>query len=239
MATARETDLAFRRVLAVDDDPVSLALVRAALVAGGFEVEAVANGRAALDSIRARGLPHLAVVDLLMPVLDGPAFCRAVKEFCDLPMIILTSVDQTERVVEALDQYAEDYIVKPFHPEELTARVRRVLRRFGDFSFAAAPEAQHGPELSVDFARQRATVRGRPVQLTHTESKLLYLLLRGAGRVLTAEYLLGRLWPTAEVHQDALRVHIHRLRRKLEPDPERPAFIRTERGAGYCFPRLA
>jgi DNA-binding response OmpR family regulator len=225
-----------RRILTVEDDPDLLRLITRELTAAGFEVWSAASAERALELIGERGLPHLAVVDILLPGLDGLELCRRIQEWSDLPVVLLTSVDAEETVVEAIQRFAEDYIVKPFKPREMVARVERVLRRIGDFAYCLQPVMPIDELLSVDFAQQRAVVSGRAVSLTSTETKLLYVLIRNAGRVVETAFLLRRLWPVDEVFEDTLRVHIHRLRGKIEPTPSRPRYIVTERGAGYRFP---
>jgi DNA-binding response OmpR family regulator len=116
------------------------------------------------------------------------------------------------------------------------ARVQRVLRHIGDFAYTLEPVTRVDDRLAVDFAHQQALVGGQPVPLTPTETKLLYILMRNAGRTVTTGFLLRRLWPLEEVFEDTLRAHIHRLRRKIEPTPAQPRYIVTERGIGYSFP---
>ncbi|HYG62508.1 MAG TPA: response regulator transcription factor, partial [Thermoanaerobaculia bacterium] len=148
-----------------------------------------------------------------------------------------TAVSEEETVVRAIQTLAEDYILKPFNPREMVARVERVLRRIGDFAYTLDPLIRVDDRLSVDFAHQKVLVEGTAVPLTSTESKLLYVLMRQAGRVVPTEFLIRRLWPSEETFEDTLRVHIHRLRGKIEPDPARPRYVVTERGVGYRFPR--
>ena len=225
-----------RRILAVEDDPDLLRLIARELTAAGFEVWPAASAERALELIEERGLPHLGLIYILLPGLDGLELCRRLQEWSDLPVVFLTAVDEEETVVDAIQRFAEDYIVKPFSPREMVARVERVLRRIGDFAYALAPVVPVDGRLAVDFAHQRALVDGLPVPLTATETKLLYVLLRSAGRVVETSFLLRRLWPVDEVYEDTLRVHIHRLRGKIEPTPSRPRYIVTERGTGYRFP---
>ncbi|HEV7515394.1 MAG TPA: response regulator transcription factor [Thermoanaerobaculia bacterium] len=225
-----------RRILAVEDDPDLLRLIARELTAAGFEVWPAASAERALELIAERGLPHLGLIDILLPGLDGLELCRRLQEWSDLPVILLTAVAEEETVVAAIQRFAEDYIVKPFKPREMVARVERVLRRIGDFAYCLQPVVPVDDGLAVDLAHQRAFVLGRPVPLTATETKLLYVLLRNAGRVVETAFLLRRLWPSDEVFEDTLRVHIHRLRGKIEPTPSQPRYIVTERGLGYRFP---
>ena len=228
-----------RRILAVEDDPDLLRLIRRELEGAGFTVWACPSAEEALDTIARRGLPHLALVDILLPGIDGLALARRLQEWSDLPIVMLTSVDEEETVVQAIERFAEDYIRKPFKPREMVARVERVFRRIGDFAYALQPVMRVDGSLSIDFAHQRAVIDGREVALTSTETKLLYVLLRHAGRVVATDFLLRRLWPSDEVFEDSLRVHVHRLRAKIEPEPSRPRYVVTERGTGYRFPAVS
>jgi DNA-binding response OmpR family regulator len=220
--------------MVIDDDPAILRMVGDKLDRSGYQVLTAASGLEALDLIQKRGLPHLAIVDINMPGLDGFEFCRAVQSFSDLPVIMLTAQDEEETIVQAIELYAEDYVTKPFSPRELVARVQRVLRRIGDFAYALEPITTVDNRLAVDFAHQQALLDGQAVALTQTQTKLLYILMRNAGRTVTTEFLLHRLWPLEEVFEDALRVHIHRLRKKIDIDPKSP-YIITDRGQGYRF----
>jgi DNA-binding response OmpR family regulator len=222
-------------ILVVDDDPAILRLVRDKLDRAGFEVWTATSGRRALDVIDRRGLPHLAIVDIMMPEMGGFEFCRTVQEFTDLPVIMLTAVDEEETVIRGIEHFAEDYITKPFSPRELVARVQRVLRRIGDFAYALDPVTRVDDRLAVDLAHLRTLVDGQPVDLTPTETKILYILMRNAGRTVTIDFLLRRLWPLEDVFEDALRVHVHRLRQKIEAVPGQPRYIVTEGGLGYRF----
>ena len=228
-----------RRILAVEDDPDLLRLIVRELSAAGFEVWPAPSAERGLELLAERGLPHLALVDILLPGINGLDFCHRLQEWSDVPVVLLTSVHEAETVVDAIQRFAEDYIVKPFNPREMVARVERVLRRIGDFAYCLQPVVPVDERLAIDFAQQRALVESRPVPLTSTETKLLYVLMRNAGRVVETTFLLRRLWPVDEVFEDTLRVHIHRLRGKIEPTPSRPRYIITERGSGYRFPQPA
>lgn len=225
-----------QRILVVDDDPDIQRIVSLRLDQAGYEVVTASSGQHALEIIGRLGLPHLAIVDIKMPGMDGFEFCRTVQQYSDLPVILLTGIDEEDMVIRGIEQYAEDYVTKPFSPRELLARVQRILRRMGDFSYTLAPVTGVDEHLAIDFVHQQATVKGQPTPLTPTETKLLYILIRNAGRTVTTDFLLRRLWPMEEVFEDALRVHIHRLRQKIEPVPNQPRYVVTERGLGYRFP---
>jgi DNA-binding response OmpR family regulator len=224
------------RILAVDDSPFILRLVKDALNTADFQVTTAISGEEGLEQIKRRGLPHLAVVDINMPMgMDGFEFCERVLEFCDLPIIMLTAINEENTIISAIEQYAEDYMTKPFNAGELIARVRRVLRRVGDFAYTLDPLTKVDDRLQIDFAGQRAVIEGEDVSLTPTETKLLYILMRNAGRTVTADFILRRLWPLEAAFEDRLRVYVHRLRRKIEPGHAEPKYIISERGIGYSF----
>jgi DNA-binding response OmpR family regulator len=224
-----------QRVLVVDDDPAILRLVSDKLDRAGFEVLTAASGHQALELIDRRGLPHLAIVDINMPGMDGFEFCQSVQAYSDLPVIMLTAVDEEETVIRGIEQFAEDYVTKPFSPRELVARIQRVLRRVGDFAYTLEPITRVDDRLAVDFSHQQAIVDDESIALTPTETKLLYILMRNAGRTVTTDFLLRRLWPLEEVFEDALRVHVHRLRKKIQGSASRPQYLVTERAVGYRF----
>jgi DNA-binding response OmpR family regulator len=232
-----QANIALQRILVVDDDPAILLAVKIKLESVGYEVLAVTSGIEALDIIGRRGIPHLAIVDINMPIMNGFEFCEAVQQFSDVPVILLSAQDEEDTIIRGISHYAEDYVTKPFSPRELAARVERVLRRIGDFGYTLDVLTRIDDHLTVDFPHQRALIDDSTIQLTPTETKLLYLLMRNAGRVVSTDFLLRRLWPMDEVFEDTLRVHVHRLRQKIEPIPSRPRYILTERGAGYSFPK--
>lgn len=227
-----------QRILVVDDDPYTLTIVEHLLNRAGFRVSTASSGLEAMTVIQRQGLPNLAIVDIHMPGMNGLDFCRTVQEYSDLPIIMLTAIHEEQTIIKAIEQFAEDYILKPFSPGELLARVRRLLRRIGDFQYILDPILRIDDHLQVDFAGQQAVVNGEAVALTPIETKLLYILIRNAGRPVKIEFLLQRLWPMEEADRDRLRVHVFRLRRKIEQSPDNPHYILSERGVGYTFPVL-
>jgi DNA-binding response OmpR family regulator len=224
------------RILAVDDNPYTLRIVEVALSKAGYEVVTATSGQEALNLIQRTGIPHLAIVDLNMPGMNGFQFCKAVHQFSDLPIVMLTAVDEESTIVRGIEEFAEDYMVKPFSTGELVARVRRVLRRIGTYAYTLDPVIAVDEWLQVDFPGRRAIVDGKNTSLTPTESRLLYLLMRSAGRVVSTDFLLRRLWPLEEAYEDRLHVHVHRLRRKIEKNHKEPTYVVSERGLGYIFP---
>lgn len=222
-------------ILAIDDSPMILRLVSLTLEEANFKVTTAASGEEGLDFIQRFGLPHLALVDINMPPgMDGFEFCEKVLEFSDLPIIMLTAIDHEETIIQAIDQFAEDYITKPFGSGELVSRIRRVLRRIGDFGYTNDPVIKIDYRLSIDFPNRIAVVDSDNIPLTPTEAKLLYILLRSAGRTVTTDFLMRRLWPLERVGEDRLRVNIHRVRKKIEADKGEP-YIISQRGIGYAF----
>ncbi len=225
-------------ILAVDDNAYTLRIVQHTLVQAGFKIITASSGEEAVEFIKTKGMPNLAIVDLHMPGgMSGFEFCRTIHQYSDIPVVMLTAVNEENTVLEGLEKHAEDYIVKPFSPGELVARVRRILQRVGVFSYAMTPLTIVDERLEIDFPGRRALVAGDPVSLTPTETKLLYILMRNAGNTVSTEYILRRLWPTEPAYEDRLHVHLHRLRRKIEDhqDKSRPRYIVSERGAGYIF----
>ncbi len=224
-----------QRILVIDDDAAILRLVSDKLRQAGFEVAIAVSGEVALEIIEQHGLPHLAIVDLHLPGIDGFQFCRMVQAYCDLPVIFLTAVDDEETIIQGIEQFAEDYITKPFSPRELVVRTQRVLRRIGDFAYTSAPVIKVDDRLAFHFSHQQAFVNDKVVSLTPTETKLLYILMRNAGRTVRTDFLLQRLWPLEEVYEDTLRVHMYRLRKKIQDPIAGNRYIMTERGSGYRF----
>lgn len=224
-----------RRVLVIDDDETILQMVCSKLEYEGYEVWPASGGKNALEIIDRRGLPHLAIVDIHMPGMDGFEFCEIVQQYADLPIIFLTAVDDEETIIRGIKYFAEDYVTKPFSPRQLAARVERILHRISDFSYAEGSKVRIDAVLDIDLAHQLAMVDGEPVKLTPIENKILHILMRNAPRVVTIRSLLERTWPQEEVAEDALRVHMHRLRNKIEKNSNSIKYIITERGTGYRF----
>jgi DNA-binding response OmpR family regulator len=221
--------------LTVDDDPAALAAVTLTLRHAGFRVRQANSGAAALRLLEETGLPDIAIVDMHMPEIDGIEFCRRVQEYSDLPVLMLTAVQETNAIVHVLTHIAEDYVIKPFRAPELAARAQRILDRLGVFPFPAGRLITAHAALQVDFVGQQALVDGRPVSLTPLETRLLYILMRQTGQPLSPSFLSRRLWPRELSSDDRVRVTIHRLRQKLEPEDNSLTFIFTERGDGYRF----
>ena len=220
------------RVLVCDDEPQILRALRVILRDASFEVIAAATAEEALDAA-ALYAPDAAIVDLILPDRDGVSVCRSIREWSEMPILVLSAVgDETEKV-RALDAGADDYVTKPFSPNELIARLNAALRRAGR---AADEPGLSFDGLSIDLRAHHVSRDGEEIRLTPTEYELLRVLARNRGRLLTHRALLTEVWGHA--YQDdtqTLRVHIANLRRKIEPDPATPRFIRTDSGVGYRF----
>ena len=218
-------------ILVVDDDPETLRHVRDTLTDAGFAPLVTGDHRQILRILLAEK-PRLVLLDLMLPGTDGIELMQTIPELADLPVIFISGYGRDETIARALEAGADDYIVKPFSPTELTARIRAVLRRRS----AAAPFTLR--HLAIDYDRRQVTVAGRAVVLTATEFELLRVLSEGAGRVLTHETLLRRVWAErAKGNPKIVRAYVKRLRNKLGDDAGRPALIFNERGVGYRMAR--
>ena len=219
------------KVLVVDDEQQILRALRVILREAGFDVVPAATGEEALD-LAALQRPDAAIIDLLLPDFDGVELARRLREWTDMPLIVLSAVGDEDAKVRALAAGADDYVTKPFGPRELVARLQANLRRI-------APEREEAEVrvdgLEVDLARRTVRVQGQEVHLTPTEFDLLRLLVRNRGRLMTHRDLLVSVWgPGYGDDTQVLRAHIANLRRKIEP-PEGPRYIRTDPGVGYRF----
>ncbi len=222
-----------KRILVVDDEPKIVKLARDYLARSGFQVLSAADGPAALASAR-RERPDLIVLDLNLPGMDGLDVCRVIRRESDVPIIMLTArVDETDRLI-GLELGADDYIVKPFSPRELVARVRAVLRRAqGEILKPGLIEIGN---LEIDLTGHRVTQDGAPLHLTPNEFKLLAALARHPGQTFTRAQLLDQLHGVVyEGFDRSIDAHIKNLRRKVELDPAEPQFILTVYGIGYKF----
>ena len=220
------------RILVVDDDPQMLRYLRDALTGAGY-APVVTGDAEEVASLVAMHRPGLVLLDLLLPGTDGIALMERIPELSDLPVIFISAYGRDETIVRALDAGAADYIVKPFSPSELTARVRAALRR------VAGPEPFVLGELAIRYDQRHVAVAGRSVQLTPTEYELLRVLSVNAGRILTHESLLRQAWRGGDQRPPdpkLVRAVVKRLRRKLGDDASNPAYILNERGVGYFMP---
>jgi two-component system KDP operon response regulator KdpE len=222
------------KILIIDDEPD---LTRAVKLTISIQEPAwlvlVANdGQAGLALVE-RESPDLVLLDLAMPGLHGFDVLKQLRQFSNVPVIILSVTDDELEKVRGLELGADDYIVKPFGHLELLARIRSVLRRMEGRAGPTQPTVICG-DLRIDLDHRRVTVGEREVKLTNTEFRLLEVLARNAGQIMPNELLLSRVWgPEAQDEVDYLKVFAYRLRRKIEPDPAQPRYLLTERGVGY------
>ena len=221
------------RILVVDDEPQIRRSLQVNLESKGYPVVSVENGDEALQALAQRS-PDVIVVDLLLPGMDGIELTRRIRSHSSVPIIFLSAIGDEPKKVEALEVGADDYVTKPFSMEELTARVRSVLRRAVG---AQSPQPVFTcGELSVNFDRREVRLGSEVVKLTPTEYDLLKYLIENADKVLTHRMLLAAVWGPGYVDQaQYLRVFVGQLRRKLEKNRARPRFILTDPGVGYRF----
>jgi two-component system alkaline phosphatase synthesis response regulator PhoP len=222
-------------ILVVEDEMKIARLVRDYLVDAGFEVIVAGDGGAAVSAAHGQR-PDLIVLDLGLPGRDGLDVTRDLRRTSAVPIVMLTARgDESDRIV-GLELGADDYVVKPFSPKELVARVRAVLRRSASARAAAGPEIMRAAGVEVDVPRMRVTVDGRPVELTPTEFQLLAALVREPGRVFTRSQLLDAVHGVAfESYERAIDAHVKNIRKKIEPTPARPRYLLTVHGVGYRF----
>jgi len=224
------------RILIVDDEPRYLRLLEANLQTEGYEVVAAQDGEEALEKFSLQPA-DLILLDVLMPGLDGFATCQRIRQFSNVPIIILTAKGEEQDRIRGLDLGADDYLVKPFSVTELLARVRAVLRRAQVAQESGRERFFTHGNLRIDFARAEIWRGDQPVHLSATEYRLLLQFTHNVGKVLSAEELLTSVWgPEYRTDKEILWVSIARLRQKLEDDPHSPKHIITRSGLGYLMP---
>ncbi len=227
------------RILVIDEDPKLTQQLQRSLSGDGHEVQIVRDARDGLRSAYAFQ-PGLVLLDILMPGVNGWDLLRRIRELSDVPVIILSAIDNEDDKVRGFDLGADDYVTKPFGMQELNARIQAVLRR------ASMPPSREshllrfdGDQLIIDPTSHRLAVRGQDVALSPTEYRLLLYLAYNAGRVLNHRQILDNVWgPGYEASRTAIKVYVRRLRNKIEPDPRHPRYILTQRGAGYYLVNL-
>ncbi len=218
-------------ILLVEDDPALRRALRTSLRSRDFDVLEAATGEDAIV-LAADRRPHVVILDLGLPDVDGIDVLRRLRAFSEVPVIVLTARDDQSEKVRSLDAGADDYVTKPFDTEELLARIRAALRRVP--SAAAAPAVVRIDDLEIDLSRRLVARDGDAVHLTRTELTLLEQLVRNPGKLLTQEYLLREVWgPGYGTESNYLRVYVGQLRKKLGDDATRPRLIQTEPGIGY------
>jgi len=228
------------RILAIDDDHLLLQLIQRSLESAGYEVTIACDGQGGLQQFH-EIQPHLVILDVMMPHMDGWETCRRIREISTVPIIMLTALGSHQDIVKGLKTGADDYLVKPFHPEELQARVDAVLRRLR----MPPPASDSSPlrfgsgNLIIDPSNRQVMVSSQVIDLTPTEYDLLLFMARRAGRILSTDVIFDNVWPyDADAGPDSVKWYIWRLRKKIETDPRNPRYILTERGIGYRFATL-
>ena len=224
-----------RRILLAEDELALRDFISRNLRARGFEVLEASNGLEAMALWQTED-PHLLILDIMMPRMDGLEVCRRVREHSAVPVIVLTALDAESDKVAALDLGADDYLTKPFGVEELLARVRAVLRRTQGEVLSLPEGSKQFGDLEIDLAAHVVRLRGSEVRLSPTEFAFLKQLVTNVNKVVTHRTLLQSIWgPEYSGEAEYLRVYINRLRHKLEADPANPRYLLTEPGVGYRF----
>ncbi|UYN92825.1 MAG: response regulator transcription factor [Anaerolineales bacterium] len=224
------------QILIVDDEPRFVRLIEANLETEGYQVLKASTGKEAVEATVANK-PDLVLLDVMMPEMDGFQACARIREFSNVPIIMLTAKGEEDQRIKGLNLGADDYIVKPFSAGEMLARVRSVLRRAKIASLEAGETVFTRGDLQIDFARAEVRLDGELVSLSATEYRLLLQFAHAAGRILTAEELLRNVWGEEySEEKEILWVSISRLRQKLEKDPKQPEMIVTHSGEGYSMP---
>ena len=224
-----------KRILLAEDEVTLRDFIRRNLHARGFEVIEANNGLEAV-ALWERENPHLLILDIMMPRMDGLEVCRRVREHSAVPIIVLTALDDESDKVAALDLGADDYLTKPFGVEELLARVRAVLRRTQGEVVSSENGLKQFGDIEIDLNGHIVQLRGEEVRLSPTEFAFLKQLVLNIGKVVPQRALLQTIWgPQYSGEAEYLRVYINRLRQKLEKDPANPAYLLTESGVGYRF----
>ena len=220
------------RILVVDDDANTSRLVKLYLQKDGYTVMVASDGREALEVARDKR-PDLIVLDLMLPHVDGLEVCRRLRQESDVPIIMLTARTTDADKLTGLDIGADDYVTKPFSPGELAARVRAVLRRLPG---ERGPDELRRGDLLLDFRKREAFRHEQPLELTRAEFRLLGVLATQPGRVFSRDQLIEKaLGEDFDGYERTIDAHIRNLRRKLEPDPAHPRYVKTVYGAGYAF----
>lgn len=224
-----------RKVLVVDDDRKTVALVKLYLEKEGYSVLTAYDGNAALTTAR-REKPEVIVLDLMLPGIDGAQICRTLRSESDVAIVMLTARATLEDRVVGLDIGADDYVVKPFSPRELTARIRAVTRRLPTETVFRGPEEISHDDVVINLRRREAQQGGRALSLTPVEFRMLVVFVSEPGRVFTREQLVAKVYGYDYEGLDrTIDAHVLRLRKKVEPEPTQPRYIKTVYGVGYML----
>ena len=222
------------KILLIEDEEDVVVLLRFRFEQEGYEVLSAANGVEGLRIVQQEH-PHLVLLDVMMPRMNGWETCKRIRQYSDVPIIMLTALGRETDKVRGLEMGADDFVTKPFGMAELIARVRAALRR-GSQPLAANGVVQIDERLTVDRARRQVVIDGQKTELSPTEFRILDCFLDNQGRILTHQSLLTQVWGWEYLDEtDYLKVYVHHLRKKIEKNPGKPSYIVTERGLGYRF----
>jgi len=224
-----------KKILVVDDEPRMVQLISLNLKLEGFTTVSAPDGYQALEKVT-REMPDLVLLDIMMPDMDGFETLKRIREISAVPVIFLSVKGEEPDRVRGLDLGADDYITKPFSPRELVSRIKAVLRRTEPEAASRKSLIAVDDDLKIDFDQRKVWVRGKEIRLRATEYRLLYQLVSNAGKLMTHEALLSRVWgPEYQDEDQYVRLYITYLRQKIEKDPKNPHYILSERGLGYRF----
>ena len=224
-----------KTILVVDDEARMVEFIKMNLELEGFRVVNAADGYQALEKV-VRELPDLVILDVMMPDMDGFETLKKIREVSTVPVIFLSVKGEEFDRVRGLDLGADDYMTKPFSPRELLSRIKAVLRRIEEKGQAGEAEIVVDDELRINFDQRKVIVQGQEILLRPTEYRLLYQMVNNAGKLLSHETLLSRVWgPEYRDEDQYVRLYITYLRQKIEKDPKNPKYILSERGLGYRF----
>lgn len=228
--------MAEKRILVVEDEPSLAEVMGLYLTRAGYEVQTVSDGKQAMDLLE-QEIPDFVIMDLMLPEIDGLSLTRWLRERSDVPIIMVTARREEIDRIAGLEMGADDYVVKPFSPQELVSRVRAVLRRGGrEASGVESEKAISFDTITIDPRTRVVSVKGSEVDLTAKEFDMLHLLARHPKQVFTRDQLLERVWGGAEyIDPGTVTVHVRRLREKIEADPSNPLHLLTVWGVGYKF----
>jgi DNA-binding response OmpR family regulator len=231
----KEKDMPEKSILVVEDEPNIAEVVSLYLRRAGYQVQSLGDGQVAQDALEKR-LPDLIILDLMLPGLDGYSLTRWLRQRSDVPIIMLTSRREEMDRISGLEMGADDYVMKPFSPQELVSRVRAVLRRGGGEKATEGERPLQLGNLLIDPLARSVQMDGKPVELTLKEFDVLYLLARHPHQVFSRDHLLEKVWGMSEyIDPGTVTVHVRRLREKIETDPSNPNHLLTVWGVGYKF----
>jgi two-component system KDP operon response regulator KdpE len=228
-----------KKILVIEDDPCMARLVEYCFSETGAQIYSAINGHEGLRQLYLHQ-PHLVILNIMLPDLDGWQVCSRIRQVSDVPIIILSALGREKDIIRGLDCGAVDYVTKPFSPKILVARAQAALRQAKLSAELGKPLIYHDEHLTINLDQCQVLVRGAPVDLTRTEYRLLAYLVENAGTVLTHQQILEHTWgPEYQNSAEYVHVYISRLRQKLEKDPDHPQYLVTKHGVGYSFGMLA